>query len=120
VIRYLLDENIDPLYRSELLKRESEIEVRRVGLLGAPAHATPDPEILCWCEENDFFLVTNDRNTIPQHMRNHLAQVRHVPGIFMLSPGMSVGENIQVLVLIWAASEEYEYFDQIVFLPISY
>jgi len=119
VIRYLLDENVDPLYRSELLKREPEMEVRKVGLLGAPPYSTLDPEILCWCEENDFFLVTNDRNTMPQHLRHHLAQGRHVPGIFMLSSNMSVGETIQELVLIWAASEEYEYFDQIIFLPIS-
>ena len=38
----------------------------------------------------------------------------------MLSPNMSVGETIQELVLIWAVSEEYEYFDQIIFLPLSY
>jgi hypothetical protein len=120
MIRYLLDENVDPIYRSGLLKREPEMEVRRVGQLGAPAYSTPDPEVLCWCEENDFILVTNDRNTIPQHLRDHLAKGRHVPGIFMLSPSMSVGETIQELVLIWAASEEYEYFDQVIFLPISY
>jgi hypothetical protein len=33
---------------------------------------------------------------------------------------MSIGETKQELTLIGAASEEYEYFDQIIFLPISY
>lgn len=119
MLRYLLDENVDPLYRSELLKREPEMEVRKVGLLGTPPYSTPDSEILRWCEENDFSRVTNDRNTMPQHLRNHLTQGGHVPGIFMLSPNMSIGETIQELVLIWAVSEEYEYFDQILFLPLS-
>jgi hypothetical protein len=31
MIRYLLDENVDPVYRSELLKREPAIVVWRIG-----------------------------------------------------------------------------------------
>lgn len=46
MIRYLLDENVDPIYRTELLKRERELEVRRVGSLSAPPFETPDPELL--------------------------------------------------------------------------
>jgi hypothetical protein len=70
----LLDETVDPLYRSELLKRGPVMVVWRVGSPGAPYLETLDPEILCCCEDNDFILVTNNRKTIPQHLRDHLEQ----------------------------------------------
>jgi len=120
MIRYLLDENVDPVYRSELLTREPELIVWRVGTLGAPPHATPDPEILYWCELNGFLLVTNNRRSMPRHLQDHLVKGRHVPGIIELNPNMSIGETIDELLLIWAASEENEFLDQIIYLPISH
>ena len=119
MIRYLLDENVDPLYRSELLKREPTLVVWRVGSPGAPYHETLDPEILCWCEDNGFILVTNNRKTMPVHLREHLAQGRHIPGILQLNPSMGIGETIDELLLVWAASDENEYVDKMFFLLIS-
>jgi hypothetical protein len=45
-IRYLLDENLDPLFRTELLRREPALVVWKVGSPGAPSLAAPDQEIL--------------------------------------------------------------------------
>jgi hypothetical protein len=87
--------------------------------LGAPAKGTQDPEILCWCEDNFFILVTNNRRSMPRHLRDHLAQGRHVPDIFTLNPEMSVGQTIEELLLIWAASYPDEYRDRIIYLPLS-
>ena len=36
-IRFLLDENVDPLYRSELLRHEPSLTVWRVGDISAPS-----------------------------------------------------------------------------------
>ncbi len=118
-IQYLLDENVDPLYRTELLKREPALVIWRVGMLGAPPPGTPDPDILHWCEDNAFILVTNNRKSMPAHLQDHLAQGQRVPGILVLSESMGVGDTIEELLLIWAASTEGEYRDQIVHLPVS-
>jgi len=118
-IRYLLDEHIDPLFRRELLKREPTLEVWKIGDPSAPPRGTLDPEILRWCKEYAFILVTNNRHTMPQHLRDHLAEGRHVPGIFIINPTMSIGEIIEELLLIWIASHEDEYRDRMVFLPLS-
>ena len=56
-IRYLLDENINPVLRSALLKRDANLVVWQIGMLGVPDFGTLDPEILIWCEENNFDLV---------------------------------------------------------------
>lgn len=119
-IHYLLDENVDSLYHTQLLRQEPTLMVWRVGTPGAPTRGTLDDDILRWCEQNAFVLVTNNRRSMPLHLAAHLASGRHVPGIFLLNPSMSIGETIEELVLIWATVETDEYRDRITFLPVSY
>ncbi len=120
VLRYLLDENVDHVYRRELLKREPMMTIWLVGTPGAPQRGTLDPDILRWCEAHDFLLVTNKRKSMPVHLSDHLAAGGHVPGILELNPNMSIGETIDELWLIWGTSGTREYQDQIAYLPISY
>lgn len=116
--RYLIDENISPGYRTQLRYHEPLLTVLRVGDEGAPARGTQDPEILKWCEQNNFILVTKDPNTIPKHLDDHLAAGYHVPGIVMINSGMPMGTILDDLILIAAASHEDEYNDQIVYVPL--
>ncbi len=117
-VRYLLDENVHPFYRTELLRREPSMVVWRVGIPDAPQRGATDPDILIWCETRSFILVTNNRKSMPIHLRDHLAQGRHIPGIIVMKDNMSVGETIEQLWLIWAVSTENEYFDRMVYLPL--
>jgi hypothetical protein len=119
-IRYLLDEHVDPLFRRELLRREPTLVVLRIGEPSAPSRGTLDPDILHWCEEHSAILLTNNRHTMPKHLNDHLAEERHIPGIFVLNPDMSIGETLEELLLIWAASSPDEYQDRIIYLPLSY
>lgn len=119
-IRYLLDENVNPRLRVQLMKREPGLSIWRIGDPGTPPAGTLDPEILCWCEENSFILVTNNRKSMPVHLKEHLGQGRHVPGILELNRDMGMGETIDELLLIWGASNADEYRDLIVYLPLSY
>jgi len=118
-IRYLLDENVTSVYRTELVKIETMLIVWKVGDPGVPAKGTSDPDILCWCEEHGFLLVTNNRKSMPDHVAHHLQKGRHFPGIIELNPKMSVGETIDELLLIWGCSDMNEYQDKIVYLPIN-
>ena len=118
-MRLQSDENVDPLYRQEMLRRDPTLIVWRVGDISAPPDSTLDSEILLWCEQHAFILVTNNRKSMPPYLHNHLAQERHVPGILVMNPKMSVCETIEELVLICGASEENDYLDRISFLPVS-
>lgn len=75
VIRYLLDEHFNPAYRSQLVRREPELVVRIISDLDAPSKGTLDPEILIWCETNEFILVTNNRKSMPGHLADIWLQV---------------------------------------------
>jgi hypothetical protein len=114
-----MDENVDPVYVTQLRQQVPDLVVRAVGEPATPSTGTKDPEILLWCEEYQFVLVTNNRRSMPVHLTENIAQNRHIPGIFILSPSLSIGKNIEELILIAEGSFDDEYQDQIVFLPLT-
>jgi len=99
-IRYLLDEHVDSTLRAQLLRHEPDLVVWMIGDPGAPKRGTLDPDLLLWCEANDFVLVTNNRKSMPVHLQDHLAAGHHVPGILTLNPHMTLGATIDQLLLI--------------------
>jgi len=115
-LKYLLDENVDPSYKIKIIRRNRDLLIWVIGEPQTPPRGTLDPEILCWCEEYDFVLVTNNGASMPVHLTDHIAAGRHVPGIIILNPTFSIGQNIEQLILIAEASFEDEYQDQIVHL----
>ncbi|MBE9005610.1 DUF5615 family PIN-like protein [Fortiea sp. LEGE XX443] len=117
-LKYLIDENVNPIYPNQIRLREPEIVIKIVGEPDTPSKSTLDPEILCWCEENNFVLVTNNRTSMPVHLAEHIVVNRHVPGILTLNPNLSIGENIEELIILALASKDDEYQDRIVYLPL--
>lgn len=118
-IQYLLDEHIASLYRTQLMRQAPDLIVRMIGDPDAPARGTLDPEILIWCETYDFILVTNNRKSMPRHLADHLAESRHIPGIFVIDPFSKIGETLTELIIIAGASFAQEYQDRIEYLPLS-
>lgn len=118
-LKYLLDENVDKAYKRQFQKRNTYLTMWVVGDPGAPPRGTLDPEILCWCEEHDFILVTNNRTSMPRHLADHIAQGRNIPGIFILKDKLTIGQTVDELIVIAEASFDNEYQNQIVHLPLT-
>jgi len=114
-----MDENLDPLYKTQLLVKKPDLLVYAIGDPGTPSKGTLDPEILCWCEENGFVLITGNRKSMPAHLRTHLTQGRHVPGIITLNAEISVGQTIEELILIAEEGTVSDYQDRIEDLPVT-
>ncbi len=74
---------------------------------------------MTWCEATGFVLVTNNRRSMPVHLAEHLAQDRHIPGIFILNPSLSMGETLEDLMVVAEAAFEDEYQDRIEYLPLT-
>ena len=56
---------------------------------------------------------------MPVHFRDHLLAGRHLPGLFILSERISLGDMIEELLLIWEVAEAEEYVDRLEYLPVS-
>ena len=118
-IQYLIDENVAPFYKRQLLKRNPDTRVYVVGDPGCPSRGTLDPEILLWCEENRCILVTNNRASMPPHLAAHLTQGHYIPGILILNERMSIGDSVEELLLIAEEGIPDAYENRITFLPVT-
>ena len=117
-LNYLIDENVNPIYPQQMRIREPSITIKVIGEEETPSRGTLDPDILDYCEKNNFILVTNNRTSMPVHLLDHINKGHHVPGIFILNPNLSVGDNLEELILVSLASEDNEYQDRIIYLPL--
>ncbi|MBM3236106.1 hypothetical protein FJZ31_07380 [Candidatus Poribacteria bacterium] len=118
MIKYLLDEHIPHAYRDQLLYHEPSLTILVIGGEGAPCRGTPDPEILRWCEQNGFILLTNNRKTMPTHLADHLSNGRHVPGILIIDLEARMGLVLEDLILSVKAARESEFMDCIAYVPL--
>ena len=117
-MRCLLDEDTPHSIRDQLLRRIPDLEVIAVGDEAAPAYGTSDPNILRWIERERYALVSRNRRTMPQHLRQHLEAGGHVPGVLLLRRGYTLREIIDDLRLIWESGDPEEFRDQLVYLPL--
>jgi len=117
-IQYILDENLPPLYQQQLRRYLPELTVLMIGEPNTPLKGTLDPEILLWCEQHNFILVTNNRRSMPVHLTEHLTQNRLIPGIFVLRKKFTIGEIINDLVFIAQAGEQCDYQNRITHIPL--
>jgi hypothetical protein len=118
MVRYLIDENLPPIYKTQLLRRQPDLTVWMIGEPGTPPKGTLDPDILIWCEQHQFLLVTNNRRSMPIHLADHLSQNRHVPGILVFRPKASLGAILEDLILIAAVDQSDEFIDLITHIPL--
>jgi hypothetical protein len=101
-IRYRVDENTTHAIGDQLRRHPSDVVVLNVGDDLAPPLGASDPDILLWLERKGYHLITRNRRSRPQHLRDHLAAGHHVPGIFTLRPRASSGQIIDELTLMLA------------------
>lgn len=116
-MQLLMDEHIDAAFRVQLRGRLPDLMVSQIGDADVPPKGTPDPDILIWCEEHDFHLVTNNRKSMPVHLADHLAAGRHIPGILNIDLSEPMGVLLQELQDIVELSLPDEYRDRIQYFP---
>lgn len=115
---FLLDEHNPPSLAEALRRAQADIPVQIVGVGSAPPLRTQDPDVLVWIEENDLILVTDNRRSMPVHLRRHLAAGRHVPGILTVRQRIVDWRTILAdLALVWNAAVPDDFRDRIDYLP---
>jgi predicted nuclease of predicted toxin-antitoxin system len=97
VISFLVDQNFNEHIVDGLTRRIPTLDcilVRDVGLAAAP-----DPTILERAATQDRVLLTHDRRTIPPFAYARVAAGQPMPGVFLVSDDMPVGQAIDELLI---------------------
>jgi hypothetical protein len=118
-IRYLIDEDMSPRWIKAIRRAHPEIDVLRVGDTSAPPLGTLDPAILLWCEQHERILITQDRTMMPQHLTDHHAAGYEHWGVLWVHEWASMGQVIEALYEIAAASEAEEWRNRAEWIPFS-
>src|SRR5450432_370161 len=73
---------------------------------------------LNWAAENNRIIVTHDRATMPDFAFERIDAGREVPGVFVLNDLMPVGQAIGEILLVIECSEQSEWSNRVVHLPL--
>jgi predicted nuclease of predicted toxin-antitoxin system len=114
-IRFQADADFNQEILDGLIRKEPLIDFQtahEAGLTGLP-----DEEVLKIAAKNNRILVSHDRRTMPTHFADFI-QKQNSPGVFIISQSLAIGLAIDALLLIWAASEQDEWENFIVDLPL--
>jgi len=116
-VRFLADEDIDVDIVQGLRSREPAIDIPEVKSAGS--RGSDDPALLVLAAEQDRILIIHDRNTMTRHFCERLASGKPPPGLFIVPNRPSaIGDTIEWLLLVWAASQSEDWRDQIVYVPL--
>ena len=91
---------------------DARIPASEAGILGKS-----DREVLRFAASQDRILISEDRGTMPRHLREHLTQDRS-PGVFLLREAIPIGLAIEEIALIWEVSEAEEWTGRLVWIPL--
>ena len=98
MLPFLLDEHLrGPLWLGILrhnAKGGLPIDAVRVGDSPDLPLGSGDPAILLWAEGEGRILLTEDVHTMPGHLAKHVQGGHHLPGVFVISTGSSIGQLI--------------------------
>lgn len=116
MLRLVSDENFNGDIVRGLLLRCPNLDLCRIQDVGLE-HAE-DPEILEWAAQNNRILLTHDRATMPDFAYKRIEEGKKMPGMFVLNDRILVREAIEELILIEETSEQKEWENLVVYLPL--
>ena len=97
MLKLVSDENFDGDILRGLYRRCPELDVVRVQDIGLGA--IPDPDILAWAAVEGRILLTHDRDTMPYFAYDRVRAGQAMPGVFLVSDLMPIGQAIDEILL---------------------
>jgi predicted nuclease of predicted toxin-antitoxin system len=115
----MLDECVPSALARGLRRHLPDVPVLQVGDSDAPPKGTSDAELLAFCEREKRLLITADRATMPDCVKQHLQRGRHSWGVLVVGWDVSLSRILDELSLVYEASEDREWIDVLYYLPFS-
>jgi hypothetical protein len=109
------DENFNAKIITGVLRRESTVDFRTAasaGLLGLP-----DRDVLAAAAQSRRILVSHDHRTLADEFRAFVRTTESA-GLLIVSQQLDIRQAIEELLLVWGASEDDEWINQLTHLPL--
>jgi predicted nuclease of predicted toxin-antitoxin system len=115
-MRFLIDENFNQRVLRGLKQRIPSVDyliVQKTELRQAD-----DTTILAWAAEQNLILVTHDKDTIPKFAYERVRANQSMPGVILVPEELSIGRAIDELLIVMECSDQSEYENLVVHLPL--
>jgi hypothetical protein len=77
-----------------------------------------DPRLLSSAAEQDRIVITHDVRTIPKFAYEQVSAGAPMSGVIVVPEAMPIGEAIEELIVVIECSDQSEYLNQVVRLPL--
>jgi len=114
-VRFLADADLNHAIVQGVRLREPAVDFKSAH--EANLAGLPDDDVLEIAAQEGRVLVSHDKRTMPVHFAARISQSRASPGVLLAVPNASVAEIVECLLVVWSASPEGEWADQIHYLP---
>jgi hypothetical protein len=114
-VRFLADADLDFAIVEGVRRREPSVNFRSANEAGLEGKA--DADVLELAAVEGRVLVSHDTSTISVHFAARLRAGLPSPGVLLAFQSSAVGDVVESLLIIWSASSESDWADQIHYLP---
>lgn len=116
MLRLIADENFNNDIVRSLKLASPDLDLVRVQDVGL--RKKDDPTILEWAAREGRILLTHDIRTIPHFAYERVRDGLVMPGVLEIPRTLSIGSAIADIMLLAQASNETEWQNQVIFLPL--
>jgi len=116
-MRLLLDENFNHHILGGLKLRIPNLDyvIAQKTLL----KGVEDPDLLEWAAVENRIVLTHDVNTIPKFAYDRIRAGLPMPGAIVVPKDFPIGQAVEELLTIILCSEQSEYVNQVVHIPLK-
>lgn len=116
MVKLLADENLDNRILRGLKRKRSNLDIVRVQ--DREVYQADDPTVLEWAAQEGRVLLTHDINTIPKYAYERVAEGKKMTGVIAVKDSAAIGVVIEDILLAIETSDEDEFENQIIYLPL--
>ncbi|MEZ4767610.1 MAG: DUF5615 family PIN-like protein [Caldilineales bacterium] len=114
--RFVTDENFNNDILRGVIRIRPSLDIVRVQDVGL--RSATDATILEWTAQEQRILLSHDLKTIPRFALERVRLGLPMPGVFVASRDIAVGQAVEDIVLLSDCSLDGEWENQILYLPL--
>ena len=116
MLRLLIDESVDGDITRGLLRRQPDLD--SLGAQDCGLRTAADQVILEQAARDGRVVVTQDLDTMIGYAYTRVRLGQVMPGLFVVSQNVPIGDAIEAILLVAIGSDEGEWEAQVVHLPL--